>query len=212
MGLSLNFARRILAEVEPYNIANFEDPVATFYEMAQLRQHSRISVLHPRTRPQVGRASWRPGYLRSEYDATGGIARTMKKFVAACEEMGVGFWCYSGDAGVGSAAYLHVVAATHHIAQASQSLFRWQVDDVIEEDRSNRHTTCSRSRELGLDSALHSRQQRWNAATNVSAMKGRTTSSITPSSRAGTFACRWPELKAEPLPEDRRVHHRLLYG
>jgi glucarate dehydratase len=62
----------------------------------------------------------------------GGISRTLR-FIAACEEMGVGFWCYSGDTGIASAAYLHVVAATRHIQQPSQSLFRWQIDDVIEE-------------------------------------------------------------------------------
>jgi glucarate dehydratase len=46
--------------------------------------------------------------------------------------MGVGFWCYSGDAGVCTAAYLHVTAATAWIHEPSQSLFRWQVADVIE--------------------------------------------------------------------------------
>ncbi|MDO8685422.1 MAG: enolase C-terminal domain-like protein, partial [Clostridiales bacterium] len=62
----------------------------------------------------------------------GGISRTLK-FIAACEQMGNGFWCYSGETGVGSAAYLHVVAATRHIHEPSQSLFRFQIDDVIED-------------------------------------------------------------------------------
>src|SRR5439155_2534514 len=34
MGWSLSTARRILREIEPYNIRNYEDPVATFEEMA----------------------------------------------------------------------------------------------------------------------------------------------------------------------------------
>ena len=42
------------------------------------------------------------------------------------------FWCYSGDTGACTAAYLHVSAATPWIAEASQSLFRWQIGDVIE--------------------------------------------------------------------------------
>lgn len=62
----------------------------------------------------------------------GGISRTLK-FIAACEAMRVGFWCYSGEIGIGSAAYLHVVAATQSIHEPSQSLFRWQTDNVIEE-------------------------------------------------------------------------------
>lgn len=47
--------------------------------------------------------------------------------------MGKGFWCYSNDLGIMTAAYLHVVAATPWITEASQSLFRWQVGDVIED-------------------------------------------------------------------------------
>lgn len=46
--------------------------------------------------------------------------------------MGVGFWCYSGDAGIATAAYLHVSAAMPWIMEPSQSLFRWQLGDVIE--------------------------------------------------------------------------------
>ena len=42
MQWSLSSARHILREIEPYNIRNYEDPVATFEEMAQLRQHSAI--------------------------------------------------------------------------------------------------------------------------------------------------------------------------
>lgn len=132
MGLSLNFARRIVAEIEQYNIANFEDPVATFYEMAKLRLHSRIpfSTHVPDLRLAVRLGT--PDTFVLNLTQLGGISRTLR-FIAACEEMGVGFWCYSGDSGVASAAYLHVVAATRHIAQPSQSLFRWQTDDVIEE-------------------------------------------------------------------------------
>ena len=42
MQWSLTTARWVLREIEPYNIRNYEDPVATFEEMAALRQHSRI--------------------------------------------------------------------------------------------------------------------------------------------------------------------------
>jgi len=62
----------------------------------------------------------------------GGISKTLK-FIAACEAMGHGFWFYSGDAGIATAAYLHVSAAVAHIRRPSQSLLRWQTDDVIQE-------------------------------------------------------------------------------
>ena len=33
------------------------------------------------------------------------------RFIGACEAMNVDFWCYSGDSGIASAAYLHLAAA-----------------------------------------------------------------------------------------------------
>jgi len=132
MGWSVSAARRILLEIEPCNIRNYEDPVATFEEMAKLREHSAIpfSTHVPDLKRAV--ALGVPDTFVINFTLLGGIARTLK-FIAACEAMGVGFWCYSGETGIGSAAYLHVVAATQWIHEPSQSLFRWQTDDVIEE-------------------------------------------------------------------------------
>jgi glucarate dehydratase len=130
MQWSLTAARWILREIEPYNIRNYEDPVATFEEMAALRQHSRIpfSTHVPDLRRAVALGA--PDTFVCNFAALGGLSKTLK-FVAACEAMGKGFWCYSNDLGIMTAAYLHVVAATQWITEASQSLFRWQVGDVI---------------------------------------------------------------------------------
>ncbi len=132
MAWSLSTARRILREIEPYNIRNYEDPVATFEEMAALRQHSAIpfSSHVPDIRRAVALGT--PDAFVTNFAVLGGINRTIR-FIGACETMAIGFWCYSGDAGIASAAYLHVVAATQWIHEPSQSLFRWQIDDVIEE-------------------------------------------------------------------------------
>lgn len=131
MQWSLPTARYILREIEPYHIRNYEDPVATFEEMAQLRQHSTIpfSTHVPDLRRAVALGA--PDYFVCNFAALGGISKTLK-FIAACEAMGKGFWCYSNDLGIMTAAYLHVSAATAHISEASQSLFRWQIGDVIE--------------------------------------------------------------------------------
>ena len=131
MQYSLTTARRLLRDLEPYNIRNYEDPVATFEEMAALRQHSAIpfSTHVPDLRRAVALGA--PDYFVCNFAALGGIAKTIK-FIAACEAMGKGFWCYSADLGVMTAAYLHVVASTQWITEASQSLFRWQPDDVID--------------------------------------------------------------------------------
>jgi glucarate dehydratase len=124
MQWSLTTARRVLREIEPYDIRNYEDAVATFEEMAALRRHSRIpfSTHIPDLRRAVALGA--PDYFVCNFAALGGVTRTLK-FIAACEAMGKGFWCYSNDLGIMTAAYLHVVAATPHITEASQSLFRW---------------------------------------------------------------------------------------
>jgi glucarate dehydratase len=130
MQWSLTTARRILREIEPYNIRNYEDPVATFEEMAALRQHSAIpfSTHVPDLRRAVALGA--PDYFVCNFAALGGLSRTLD-FIAACEAMGKGFWCYSNDLGIMTAAYLHVVAARQWITEPSQSLFAWQVGDVI---------------------------------------------------------------------------------
>ena len=132
MAWSLSTARRVLREIEPYNIRNYEDPVATFEEMAQLRKNSAIpfSTHIPDIRRAVALGT--PDNIVTNFAVLGGISRAVR-FIGACEVMGIGFWCYSGDAGICNAAYLHMTAATQWIHEPSQSLFRWQTDDVIEE-------------------------------------------------------------------------------
>ena len=132
MAWSLSTARRVLREIEPYNIRNYEDPVATFEEMAQLRKNSAIpfSTHIPDIRRAVALGT--PDNIVTNFAVLGGISRAVR-FIGACEAMGIGFWCYSGDAGVCNAAYLHMTAAMQWIHEPSQSLFRWQTDDVIEE-------------------------------------------------------------------------------
>ena len=131
MAWSLPTAKYILREIEPCNVRNYEDPVGTFEEMAELRRHSSIpfSSHVPDIRRAVALGA--PDALVTNFAVLGGINRTIR-FIGACEAMGIDFWCYSGDAGICTAAYLHVVAAMPWIHEPSQSLFRWQTVDVIE--------------------------------------------------------------------------------
>jgi len=55
------------------------------------------------------------------------------RFVRACELMGLDFWCYSGDSGIATAAYMHLCAANPWITRPNQSLLRMQPVDVIAE-------------------------------------------------------------------------------
>ena len=132
MAYSLTEARRIARELEEFNIRNWEEPVATFEEMAQLRQHSSVpfSAHTPDIRRAVALGA--PDAICTDVNVHGGIGRTVR-FIGACEAMGVDFWCYSGDSGIASAAYLHLAASHQWIREPSQSLFRMQPIDVIEE-------------------------------------------------------------------------------
>lgn len=131
MQWSLTTARWVMREIEPFNIRNYEDPVATFEEMAALRQHTMIpfSTHVPDLKRAVALGA--PDYFVCNFAALGGLSATLD-FIAACQAMGKGFWCYSNDLGIMTAAYLHVVAARPWVTEPSQSLFRWQVGDVIE--------------------------------------------------------------------------------
>jgi len=130
MQWSLSTARHVMRSIEPYNIRNYEDPVATFEEMAALRQHTSIpfSTHVPDIRRAV--ALGVPDTIVTNFAVLGGVNRAIR-YIGACQAMGIGFWCYSGDAGICTAAYLHVSAATAYIHEPSQSLFRWQIGDVI---------------------------------------------------------------------------------
>lgn len=131
MAWSLSSARELVKGLEPYHIRNFEDPVASFWEMEKLRKHTDIPFSTHNPDLALAVRLGVPDSLVLNLTALGGISRTMK-FVHACEAMGIGFWFYSGDMGIASAAYLHVSAATRHIHEPSQSLFRFQPEDVIE--------------------------------------------------------------------------------
>jgi len=130
MQWSLPTAIHIAREIEPFDVRNWEDPVATLEEMAQLRRHTSIPFSTHSSDIRRVVALGAPDTLVLNFAVLGGIARTVR-FIGACEAMGVGFWCYSGDAGIATAAYLHMSSAMPHITEPSQSLFRFQVADVI---------------------------------------------------------------------------------
>jgi glucarate dehydratase len=130
MGWTLETARSILSSVEPLDIANVEEPVGSFEEMADLRRSTAIPFSSHV--PDAARAEelGAPDAIVIGLAFFGGIAGT-RRFVAECEQAGIRFWFYSGDLGVATAAYLHVAAATPYLELPSQSLLRWTTDDVI---------------------------------------------------------------------------------
>ncbi len=127
MQWSLATARRILREIEPYNVRNYEDPVGTFEEMADLRRHSAIpfSTHVPDLRRIVALGA--PDTVVVNFAVLGGIARAIR-FIGACEAMGSASGAIAATLGICTAAYLHVSAAMprHHRAERSRcSAGRW---------------------------------------------------------------------------------------
>lgn len=129
---SLQSASYLAPAFEEASIRNWEDPTADLETMARLRPRTTLPFSSHNTDLPKAMASGVPDAIVSNVAGFGGFTR-MLRFVSACEAMGVDFWCYSGDSGVGSAAYLHACAAHPHFREPNQSLFRMQPLDVIAE-------------------------------------------------------------------------------
>jgi len=132
MGWSPATARRALRALEPYGIANVEEPVGDLRALAKLRRHSPIPFSSHDPDVRLAAELGVPDAIVLNLASLGGIRETVK-LIAACEAFGIGFWFYSGDTGIGTAAYLQVSAALPYLEQPHQSLLRWYVDDVIAE-------------------------------------------------------------------------------
>ena len=130
MGWALDTARDVLAQLEPLDIANVEEPVGSFADMAELRRSTAIPFSSHIPDPARAAELGAPNAIVIGLAFCGGIAGT-QRFISECERAAVGFWFYSGDLGIATAAYLHIAAATPYLDQPSQSLLRWTTDDVI---------------------------------------------------------------------------------
>jgi glucarate dehydratase len=130
MGWRLETARRALSLVEPFEVANVEEPVASFADLVELRRTTAIPFSAHAPDAALAGELGVPDTLVLGLGFFGGIGGT-RRFVAECEAAGVGFWFYSGDFGIATAAYLHIAAATPYLDRPSQSLLRWTTDDVI---------------------------------------------------------------------------------
>jgi glucarate dehydratase len=130
MAWSTTTAREALRRFEEYNVGSFEEPVRTLHELALLRQSTSISFSSHEPSLTAAVRLGVPDAFVINLTQLGGIRRTVR-FIAACEEFGVDVWFYS-EPGISTAAHLQVSAAIDWLNQASQTLARWQPDDVIE--------------------------------------------------------------------------------
>ena len=129
---SLPSALYLARGFEEIGLRNWEDPTPEWRQMRKLRQHTAIPFSAHNVDLGKAVAYGVPDALVSDVAGLGGFSALMR-FVSACEGAGVDFWCYSGDSGLGTAAYLHACAAHPHIREPNQSLLRQQPFDVITE-------------------------------------------------------------------------------
>jgi glucarate dehydratase len=132
MAYSVTEARRIADQIEELDIRNWEEPCTTFEELRELRRHTGIPFSAHNVDILRAVEFGVPNAMVTDVNAHGGIGRTVR-FIGACEAMGIDFWCYSANCGIGSAVYLHLCAAFSWIREPNQSLFRMQPLDVVEE-------------------------------------------------------------------------------
>lgn len=129
LGWRLSTAIELLPELHALGVSGIEEPVGTWEETAELRRHTTMQFSAHEPDFDRQRALGVPDVFVLSVLSCGGIARTVRT-IERCRRDGIGFWFYSGEMGVATAACLQVAAAVEHVGR-SQSLLRWQVDDVI---------------------------------------------------------------------------------
>ncbi|MFK7939808.1 MAG: mandelate racemase/muconate lactonizing enzyme family protein [Roseovarius sp.] len=131
LGWTLPTAKAALRALAPFDVAWYEEPVETYEEMAALRAYCPASFSsHTVDLPKAALIG-APDAIVTNLNELGGITSAVE-FIQSCAQFNIGFRFHSGETGVASAAYLHVSAALEHVRDASQTLFRWYADDVIE--------------------------------------------------------------------------------
>ncbi|MEY2753717.1 MAG: hypothetical protein RJB65_75, partial [Actinomycetota bacterium] len=128
---TLPTARRVCRRLEEAGVGWLEDPCRTLDEVERLREGG-TAVSFSTHEGALVRAARRgvPDGICIDIAEMGGIRRT-QDFLRACAAMGVDFWCYSGDAGVMTAAYLHLTAAEESMIRPHQALFRFTADVAV---------------------------------------------------------------------------------
>ena len=130
-GWTVPTAREALQKIAPFGVSWFEEPCETYEEMAQLRPHTPINFsTHVIDLPKATQLRV-PDAIVCNLNELGGIQAACA-FIESCAQFNVCFRFHSGETGIASAAYLQVSSAMEHVRDASQTLFRWYADDVIE--------------------------------------------------------------------------------
>lgn len=124
-------ARQVCHRLADLGVGWLEDPCRTLDETQRLRDDG-VAVsfsTHEAALVRGGRTGV-PDGICVDIAELGGFRRA-QDFLRACDAFGIDFWCYSGDAGVMTAAYLHLTAAETTMIRPHQSLFRFTADVAV---------------------------------------------------------------------------------
>ncbi|MFZ4812535.1 MAG: mandelate racemase/muconate lactonizing enzyme family protein [Ilumatobacteraceae bacterium] len=126
-------ARMVCRRLADLGIGWLEDPCRTLDETQRLRDDGVASSFSTH-QVDLARAARHgvPDAFCIDATEMGGLRRT-QDFLRACAAIGTDFWCYSGDGGVMTAAYLHLTASEPSMIRPHQSLFRFTADVVVEQ-------------------------------------------------------------------------------
>jgi glucarate dehydratase len=130
---TVSTARRVCRRLTDLGIGWLEDPCRTLDETSRLRADG-VAVsfsTHEAALVRAGREGV-PDGICVDIAELGGYRRT-QDFLRACDAFGIDFWCYSGDAGVMTAGYLHLTASEPSMIRPHQSLFRFTADVALEQ-------------------------------------------------------------------------------
>jgi glucarate dehydratase len=126
-------ARQVCHRLADLGVGWLEDPCRTLDETARLRADG-VAVsfsTHEAALVRAGKDGV-PDGICVDIAELGGYRRA-QDFLRACDAFGVDFWCYSGDAGVMTAAYLQLTSAEASMIRPHQSLFRFTADVALEQ-------------------------------------------------------------------------------
>jgi glucarate dehydratase len=128
---TLATARQVCQRLAAMGVGWLEDPCRTLDEVARLRADGVPMSFSTHEVALVRAArSGVPDGICVDIAELGGYRRT-QDFARACDALGIDFWCYSGDAGVMTAAYLQLTAAEASMVRPHQSLFRFTADVAV---------------------------------------------------------------------------------
>jgi len=124
-------AMQTLAFMEPFGIANVEEPCIGLPALARLRRAVGIPVSTHCADVGVVAGLAAADNIVFDLPSEGGIT-SARECASAADAFGLGFWIRStGELGIGTAALVHLAAATPSMTYANQTVLPLLADDIV---------------------------------------------------------------------------------